>query len=60
MMGVIAISVVMLGGWFAGMIGAVLLLPVLGLTGTCITVGLFKLTSLIVLMTDPIGRYKEV
>lgn len=50
----------LLGGWFAGIIGAVALLPVLGLTGTCITVGLLKLMSLIVVMTDPIDSYEEV
>jgi spermidine synthase len=43
----------LLGGWFGGIIGAVLLLPVLGLTHTCITVGLLKLTSFIVLTTQP-------
>ena len=43
----------LLGGWFGGIIGAVVLLPVLGLVGTCITVGLLKLTSFIVLTTQP-------
>jgi spermidine synthase len=43
----------LLGGWFGGIIGAVVLLPVLGLPGACITVGLLKLTSLIVLATRP-------
>jgi len=43
----------LLGGWFGGIIGAVVLLPVLGLTGTCITVGLLKLTSFIVIATQP-------
>jgi spermidine synthase len=46
----------LLGGWFGGIVGAVVLLPVLGLTGTCITVGLLKLTSLIVLTTQPSGH----
>jgi spermidine synthase len=50
----------LLGGWFGGIIGAVVLLPVLGLVGTCITVGLLKLTSFIVLITGPIGIYEEV
>ena len=44
----------LLGGWFGGIIGAVVLLPILGLAGTCITVGLLKLTSLIVIKTQPI------
>jgi len=43
----------LLGGWFGGIAGAVVLLPVLGLTGTCITVGLLKLTSFIVITTQP-------
>ena len=42
----------LLGGWFGGILGAVLLLPVLGLTGTCISVGLLKITSLVVLVTQ--------
>ena len=46
----------LLGGWFGGVLGAVVLLPVLGLVGTCITVGLLKLTSLIVIATQP-GRH---
>jgi spermidine synthase len=46
----------LLGGWFGGIVGAVLLLPVLGLTDTCITVGLLKLTSFIVLTTQPSGH----
>jgi spermidine synthase len=43
----------LLGGWFGGILGAVVLLPVLGLVGTCITVGLLKLTSFIVIITQP-------
>jgi spermidine synthase len=43
----------LLGGWFAGIIGAVVLLPVLGLVGACITVGLLKLASFIVITTQP-------
>jgi spermidine synthase len=42
----------LLGGWLGGMVGAVVLLPVLGLTGTCITVALLKLTSLTVITTQ--------
>ena len=42
----------LLGGWLGGIVGAVVLLPVLGLTGTCITVGLLKLTSLTVISTQ--------
>jgi spermidine synthase len=38
----------LLGGWSGGIVGAVVLLPVLGLVGTCITVGLLKLTSFVV------------
>jgi spermidine synthase len=43
----------LLGGWFGGVLGAVVLLPVLGLVGTCITVGLLKLTSFLVIITQP-------
>ncbi|MCP4746727.1 MAG: spermine synthase [Desulfobacteraceae bacterium] len=43
----------LLGGWIGGVAGAVVILPVLGLTGACITVGLVKLTSLIVITTQP-------
>ena len=46
----------LVGGWLGGMVGAVILLPVLGLTGTCLTVGLLKLTSFTVLATLP-GRH---
>lgn len=42
----------LLGGWFGGILGAVLLLPVLGLTGTAITVGLVKLASFTVIFTQ--------
>jgi spermidine synthase len=43
----------LLGGWLGGILGAVVLLPLLGLVGTCITVGLLKLTSWVVLATQP-------
>jgi len=43
----------LLGGWFGGIIGAVVLLPVLGLLGTGIVVALLKLTSFIVITTHP-------
>lgn len=45
----------LMGGWLGGIVGAVVLLPVLGLAGTCVTVGLFKLASLIVVITQPQG-----
>ena len=40
------------GGWLGGIVGAVVLLPVLGLAGTCITVGLLKLSSFTVIATQ--------
>jgi spermidine synthase len=43
----------LLGGWFGGIIGAVILLPVLGLFGACLTVALLKLASFIVIATQP-------
>lgn len=42
----------LLGGWVGGIVGAVVLLPVLGLIGACVTVGLLKLASLIVIATS--------
>ena len=42
----------LLGGWLGGIVGAVVLLPVLGLTGTCLTVALLKLTSFTVINTQ--------
>jgi spermidine synthase len=42
----------LLGGWFGGIIGAVVLLPVLGLLGTGIVVALLKLTSFIIIATQ--------
>ena len=43
----------LLGGWVGGIAGAVVLLPVLGLAGTCVTAALGKLTSFIVLISRP-------
>jgi spermidine synthase len=48
----------LLGGWFGGIAGAVVLLPVLGFAGTGVTVGLLKLTSFIVIATAS-RRYPE-
>ena len=42
----------LLGGWLREIVCAVVLLSVLGLTGTCITVGLVKLTSFVVIFTQ--------
>ncbi len=42
----------LLGGWVGGIVGAVVLLPVLGLTGTCVAVALLKVTSVTVLVTQ--------
>ena len=46
-------AVDLLGGWLGGVAGAVVLLPILGLVGTCITVGLLKLTSFLVICNQP-------
>jgi spermidine synthase len=43
----------LLGGWLGGMVGAVALLPVLGLIGTCAAVGLLKLASFAIIATQP-------
>lgn len=42
----------LLGGWFGGVLGGVVLLPVLGLLKTCMVVVLLKITSLILLATS--------
>ena len=42
----------LLGGWFGGIVGAVVFLPVLGLAGTCVAVGLLKLASFTVMFTQ--------
>ncbi len=42
----------LLGGWFGGIIGAVVLLPVLGILGAGIVVAMLKLTSLMVLISQ--------
>ena len=43
----------LLGGWFGGIFGAVILLPVLGFFGACLTVAFLKLASFIVIATQP-------
>jgi spermidine synthase len=40
----------LLGGWLAGMLGGVAFLPILGIFGTCLTVVMLKVGSLIVLV----------
>jgi spermidine synthase len=42
----------LIGGWVGGIIGAVVLLPVLGLVGTCVTVTLLKVLSLVTLVVQ--------
>jgi spermidine synthase len=39
----------LLGGWLGGIVGGVVLLPVLGLLGSCVVVFLLKLCSFIVI-----------
>jgi spermidine synthase len=46
----------LVGGWLGGVAGAVVLLPILGLTGTCLTVAMLKLTSFLVIITLPKQR----
>lgn len=50
----------LLGGWLGGMVGAIVLLPVLGLVETCITVGLLKLMSFMVVSAQRDHLGKEV
>ncbi|MCK4652885.1 MAG: fused MFS/spermidine synthase [Candidatus Cloacimonetes bacterium] len=42
----------LLGGWIGGLIGGVVLLPVLGLLKTCMVVLMFKVCSLIIVATS--------
>lgn len=39
----------LIGGWVAGILGGIILLPVLGIFNTCLVIILFKLSSLILL-----------
>ncbi|ADH84735.1 fused MFS/spermidine synthase [Desulfurivibrio alkaliphilus] len=50
----------LLGGWVGGIIGGVVLLPVLGLTGTCMAIGMLKVVSFVIISSEPAGLYKEV
>ncbi|TVQ71106.1 MAG: spermine synthase [Balneolaceae bacterium] len=50
----------LIGGWLGGIAGGVVLLPVMGVTGTCITVALLKFTSFLITAAEPSGRYNEV
>ena len=50
----------LIGGWMGGIAGGVVLLPVMGVTGTCITVALLKLTSFLITAAEPTGWHKEV
>ncbi|MCD5401125.1 spermine synthase [candidate division NPL-UPA2 bacterium] len=46
------------GGWLGGIVGGVILLPVLGLFGTCMVVVMLKVSSLIILVTTSIKGYQ--
>lgn len=50
----------LLGGWLGGLIAAVVLLPVLGLGGSCVAAGLLKLVSFCIMAVQtrsaPVGR----
>jgi spermidine synthase len=43
----------LMGGWFGGIIGAVILLPILGLFGASLAIALLKMASFIVIATQP-------
>ncbi len=45
----------LLGGWLGGIAGAVVLLPVLGIAGACITGALLKAAGLLVVTSRPAG-----
>lgn len=40
------------GGWFGGILGGIVLLPILGLLGTCMVVFIFKLGTLIIFLSS--------
>jgi len=40
----------LLGGWIGGILGGIVLLPILGLVGTCIAVVMLKVTTFIILI----------
>lgn len=42
----------LLGGWLGGIVGAVVLLPVLGMAGTGMTVAMIKMAGFIILLTQ--------
>jgi len=46
----------LLGGWLAGIVGGVVLLPILGLLETCIFVVIMKLSSFIIIFTMNLGQ----
>lgn len=50
----------LLGGWVGGIIGGVMLLPILGLTGTCLLVGMLKAISYYLISKEPVGLSVEV
>lgn len=49
----------LLGGWLGGIFGAVLLMPILGLAGTCLVVGMLKVVSFVIIALEPAGFYQE-
>ncbi len=42
----------LMGGWIGGIIGGVILLPILGLLGTCIVAAMLKLCSMAIIATN--------
>jgi spermidine synthase len=50
----------LLGGWLGGIVGSVVLLPVLGLLGSCVVVVLLKLSSFVVIVVRFYKPYGEI
>jgi spermidine synthase len=52
------------GGWAGGVLGGVVLLPIIGIFGTCIIVSVLKLSSLILFVLEgiilPVGKGKGI
>ncbi|MDD2890729.1 MAG: hypothetical protein PHE49_08845 [bacterium] len=46
----------LLGGWFAGLITGIIMLPVMGLTGTCVAVAILKISSMGLMISGKKGN----
>jgi len=49
----------LLGGWFAGLITGIIMLPVMGLSGTCVAVAVLKISSVGLIIANRLKRIKN-